>query len=131
MRVSRSSIVDTESQVLVVDKDPSFAKLAARAAAIAFHGVPHRISIATSGDEALDKARVRVPELVLLDYDMPDMDGLEVLTRLRSMHRGGEARVVVVSAVAPGERWKFASLGVEDFLAKPVGMPALLKMLEA
>ncbi len=128
-RTSRPSY-DMDLAVLVVDDDPAFAKLAGRAAAIAFHGVPARIEVATSGAAAVEMASARPPHLLLLDYDMPEMDGVETLARVRALAGGNETRVLVLSNGAEQERWRLASLGVQDFVAKPATLPALLQKLE-
>ena len=54
------------------------------------------------------------PQLVLLDYDLPGMDGVELLSRLRALPGAKKARVIVISATAgDAERWRFDALGVD------------------
>lgn len=122
--------IDTTFHVLVVDDDPVFARFVSRAAAIAFHGVDAKVHVATSGDEAIQLAKRHWPSLVLLDYGMPDMDGVETLGKLRALPRGGEIRAAVVSSSGDAQRWRFSVLGVDDFIAKPVTLPDLLRTLE-
>jgi CheY-like chemotaxis protein len=118
-------------QALVVDDDPDFAKLAARALAIAFHGKPAKVTVAHDGERGLEAAATRMPRLLLLDFDMPRMDGLEMLSRLRALPGASSCRVVVISAAgARLPRHNFQLLGVEDILAKPVPFPGLLAMLQ-
>src|SRR5262249_10181330 len=87
---------------------------------------------AGSGAEALERVRAEVPDLILLDFDMPGLDGVDTLTRLRDLPGGGRARVVVLSGrVAPADRWRFAVLGVNDFVAKPIDFAQLVDRIEA
>jgi serine/threonine-protein kinase len=114
-------------RVLVVDDDDMFRAFASRAVKLAFHGVGARIMAAGSGLEALSSALQTPPNLVLLDYDMPGLDGINTLSRLRVLPGGLEARILVVSARAnENERWRFSVLGVQDFLAKPVQLQDLV-----
>jgi CheY-like chemotaxis protein len=72
-----------------------------------------------------------LPDLVLLDYTMPELDGIETLSRLRAMPGGSRVRVVVFSTDAGlrVSRWRFSILGVKDFVEKPVDLPALVSII--
>jgi serine/threonine-protein kinase len=119
-------------RVLVVDDDDDFRKLSGRAVQLALFDLPLRLAAVASGADALASARRRPPQLVVLDYDMPGLDGLETLSRLRAQPHGTDARVVVVSGrVGDGERYQFELLGVEDFVRKPVQLPELVHALDA
>lgn len=113
-------------RVLIVDDDPMFRLFATRAVKLAFGARPVQVDVAGSGVEALMSALHQAPSLVLLDYDMPKLDGINTLSRLRRLPGGLEARILVVSARARDqERWRFSVLGVHDFLAKPVELQEL------
>ena len=61
---------------------------------------------------------------------MPGLDGIEVLSRLRTLPIGQRVRILVVSGTAgEAERWRFSFLGVTDFLAKPVSLPDLVETI--
>jgi eukaryotic-like serine/threonine-protein kinase len=127
---SDHSEISDAVRILVVDDDPDFRNFAKRAVQLSMIGAYVSISIAASGKEAIASAQRKPPRLVLLDYDMADLDGLATLSALRALPRGDEARVIVVSGrTKDEERWRFALLGVEDFVDKPVQLPALVGML--
>lgn len=112
--------------VLIVDDDPIFRKLAARCAQIAFFKCPVWIKSADSGEAAIEIASKRMPDLVLLDYMMPGLDGLGTLARLREFASGHRARVLVISGNSLHDQaWRFRVLGVEDFMTKPVDFQVL------
>lgn len=115
-------------RVLVVDDDPVFVRLAARAAQIAFVDVKVAVSRAKSGPAAVENARRWMPQLILLDYQLPELDGAEVLSRIRSLSGGEGVAVVVISGAAADDdtRWRFSVLGVRHFLPKPVAFPDLV-----
>ncbi len=89
----------------------------------------YHVHEAANGSEGLaETARIR-PDVVVLDLGLPDLDGLEVLTRLRSW----SAVPVVVLSVRAGEDDKIALLdaGANDYLTKPFGVGELLARLRA
>lgn len=122
---SRSDVLS----ILAVDDDDAFRRLAIRAAQIAFFGRKVTTRGAASGKDALSIGEA-APSLLLLDYDLPGLNGIETLARLRARPGGEEMRVVVVSGRAgEQERWRFNVLGVQDFVRKPVEFGSLVSTL--
>lgn len=119
-------------RVLVVDDDPSFRRFATRAVQLAFYGAMPRITAVDSGAAAIASAARNPPDLVLLDFDMPELDGVDTLSRLRALPGGERARVVMMSGNAGGsDRWRFSILGVNDFVDKPVDLEQLVQAISA
>lgn len=110
-------------RILVVDDDAWFCSFAARASQLALANLPVEVDLAESWHEALASALRAPPQIIVLDYDMPGLNGVETLSHLRGLPTAGRAQVLVVSAnVGAMERWRFSVLGVQDFLAKPVDL---------
>jgi DNA-binding NtrC family response regulator len=85
---------------------------------------------AASGREALSVAATNKPDAVLLDLRMPDMDGLQVLTRLRAAADGASVPVAIITAYATAANTIEAMrLGAFDHLTKPVGREDLASLL--
>ena len=86
---------------------------------------------ASDGAEALELARLRRPQLALLDYMMPEMDGIEVCRRIRENHSTRGVAVIILTARAD-EQTKLAALqaGANDFLTKPFSSAELALRLE-
>ena len=81
-----------------------------------------------SGLEML--ARLR-PPLVLLDIGLPDVDGIEVVTRIRSDIELRDTPVIAITASAMrGDRERFLSMGCDDYLSKPLQALELIAMVE-
>jgi len=121
--------------VLVVDDSRVFRKFTVQATQIAFfrRGKSREVIVhgACSGQEAITLASLQPPDLVLLDFDMPGLDGVDTLSHLRALPGGDSARVVVLSGrVRPADRWRFAVLGVNDFVNKPIDFSQLVDRLE-
>jgi len=76
---------------------------------------------ATSGQEALDLLRVIVPDIILVDIQLPDIDGLEITRRLRQDTRFAATPIVALTAYAmPGDRELFLRAGCSGYVAKPI-----------
>jgi DNA-binding response OmpR family regulator len=76
---------------------------------------------AVSGRRALEAVREHQPDLILLDVSMPDMDGYEVVSKLKSDPKTASIPIIMVSALAGrGARMIGLDSGAEDFLSKPV-----------
>ncbi|MDQ1155280.1 response regulator [Brevundimonas sp. SORGH_AS_0993] len=87
---------------------------------------------ATSGVEGLDLARALRPDAILLDIDLPDMDGHEVRTRLALDPKTCAVPVVAVTAAAGQDDIRKAqALGFEAYLTKPLDLTALAAVLAA
>jgi two-component system, OmpR family, KDP operon response regulator KdpE len=111
--------------VLVVDDEPQIL----RAMRTALRARGYQVATASGGNEALVLASTERPELVILDLGLPDMDGVEVIRRLRTW---SEVPVIVLS-VREGQEEKVAALdaGADDYVTKPFGLEELLARMRA
>ena len=90
----------------------------------------HEVIIARSGEEGLEIAINQAPDLVLLDVRLPNMDGLEVLRRLRAS--GSKAPVLVLTARDDEvDKVIGLELGADDYLTKPFGLRELMSRIKA
>ena len=89
-----------------------------------------RLQIALLPDEGLTLAQQAPPDLVLLDIQLPGMDGYEVLRRLRADARTARIPVIAISAnAAPGDIERGLAAGFDDYLAKPLELNLLVHTL--
>jgi CheY-like chemotaxis protein len=78
------------------------------------------IRLATNGAEAVREFEEWRPHLILMDFRMPVMDGLEAIRRIRSMPGGLELKIIAVTASAMDEnRQQLLEIGADDFIGKP------------
>ena len=81
----------------------------------------YRTLEATTGGEAVDLATHRAPDLVLMDIQLPDMDGVEALSRLRADGRTASIPVLALTAQAMhGDRERFLGAGFDGYITKPI-----------
>lgn len=103
-------------RVLVVDDDPSIVRFLE----IYLASQGFRVFSSLTGEAGLDAAERLLPDLILLDYMMPGLDGLEVLQRLKESAATARIPVVILTARSEvGERVKGLNLGVDDYVTKP------------
>ena len=91
-----------------------------------------RVVAAESGDEAVERIRDAVPDLILLDWMLPGLSGIELTRRWRS--RDETARVPIIMVTARGEeeeRVRGLATGADDYIVKPFSMPELIARTQA
>jgi two-component system, OmpR family, KDP operon response regulator KdpE len=113
------------TRVLVVDDEPQIRR--ALRTSLEAHG--YEVATAGTGEEGVLAAAETAPELVLLDLGLPDLDGTEVIERVRSF---SDVPVIVLS-VRDRQADKVAALdaGADDYVTKPFGVEELLARLRA
>ena len=92
----------------------------------------HQVVGATTGSEALLLAADRRPDLVVLDLQLPDLDGYEVLAQLRAQPDLADIPVIAVTAYAMvGDRDAALAAGFDGYLAKPIDPLTLARAINA
>jgi CheY-like chemotaxis protein len=91
----------------------------------------YRTLKACTGEEALELAASHPLALVLMDVQLPGIDGVETLARLRRDERTASVRVLALTAQAmDGDRARFLDAGFDGYLSKPVDVAELLRTVE-
>jgi CheY-like chemotaxis protein len=94
----------------------------------------HSVTIAGSGQEAVDLFEQRPFDLILMDVQMPGLDGLQATARIREKERasGGHIPIAAMTAqAAESDRLRCFESGMDAYVTKPVHVPALLKIIES
>ncbi len=114
-----------KTTALIIDDEVQIRRLLR----VALEGENYQVHEAENGQQGLIEVAHRRPDIILLDLGLPDMDGLDVLKRLREW---SEVPVLVLS-VRDDEQGKVAALdaGAEDYVTKPFSTPELLARLRS
>ncbi len=116
-----------KSRILVVDDHELNLKLAREI--LTARG--YEVAVAACGEDAVKVARDRPFELVLLDMQLPDIDGLEVLARLRSQPETKDVPIVALTAQAmAGDRERFLAAGCNGYIQKPISLRTFSQEVE-
>ncbi len=91
----------------------------------------HEVVMAVDGREGVEKALAEIPQLILMDMSLPEMDGWEATRRLKDDERTWEIPVIALTAHAmTGDREKALAVGCDDYDIKPVDFKRLLHKIE-
>jgi len=89
------------------------------------------IELAKNGQEAIDFTINHRPDLILMDIQMPKVDGLEAIKQIRSNPNRADIPIIALTALAmPGDREHCLEAGANEYLTKPVQMKELVMMIE-
>ncbi len=115
--------------VLLVEDNPANQKVGV----LMLQRLGLKVSVAVNGVEAVKAYGEHVFDLILMDYQMPEMDGIEATIHIRTMEQAGQHTPIVAltANVLAGEREKCLTARMDDFLAKPIRPEELSAMLEA
>lgn len=90
----------------------------------------YQVIVAHDGVEAIQKAEEIHPDLILMDIQMPVMDGMEAIQRLRSDSRFASTPIIALTALAmPGDRERCIAAGANEYISKPASLKALLNTI--
>ena len=91
----------------------------------------YRTLEATTGERALELAAKHLPDLVLMDIELPDVDGVDALARLRADERSAAIPVLALTAQAmAGDRERFLAVGFDGYISKPVNIASLVATVD-
>jgi len=113
-------------KILVVDDDPDIVEILRYNLSLA----GYEIKSASNGKECLKKAKLFIPELILLDVMMPEMDGIEACSLLKEIPSLINTRIIFLSARNEDYTQLSAfDAGADDYISKPVKPKILLKKI--
>jgi two-component system response regulator MprA len=114
-----------KQRILVVDDDPKINSMLRRS--LSWEG--YEVETAYRGEEALDKAQLRSPDVVILDIMMPGLNGIEVCKRIRE---ASDVPILMLTAKDEvGDRVQGLDVGADDYLVKPFALEELLARVRA
>ena len=116
-----------EPRILIVDTDRD----ASRQLADVLHELDYRIDIARYGHEALGYVRRKAYQLVLMEMNLPDMDGIELFDHMRREPNSTTPQAVILTSAVDSEMTRIAEMrGIQTVLSKPVDLVKLFRCLQ-
>jgi two-component system, OmpR family, alkaline phosphatase synthesis response regulator PhoP len=120
--------MSTTKKILIADDEPDILEI------LSFNlkGEGYEVATAKNGDEAIDKAKVFKPDLIILDMMMPGKNGMEVCNILRTQAAFAGTLIVFLTAIND-ENTEIKSLenGADDYLTKPISPKVLLSKVSS
>jgi DNA-binding response OmpR family regulator len=115
------------AKVLVVEDEPAIADVVSRY----LERAGYETAVAGTGEAALGRAEAARPDVVVLDLMLPDIDGLEVMRRLRRDDRGRGAIILLTARGEESDRIVGLRLGADDYVVKPFSPAELVARVDA
>ncbi len=118
--------MEKEVKVLLIDDEPDFTK----PMAFWFGSKGYYVIVASDGEKGIEMVKEKKPDVVFLDLNMPGMDGVETLTKIREFDK--ELPVIIISAYVDEEKMKkLEPLGISGVFYKTQDLETGLGLLEA
>ena len=115
-------------KILIVDDDPDIIEILRYNLSLA----GYEVKAASNGKEAIKKAKIFIPEIILLDVMMPEMDGIEACRLIREIPSLKNSRIIFLSARNEDYTQLSAfDAGADDYISKPVKPKILLKKISS
>jgi two-component system alkaline phosphatase synthesis response regulator PhoP len=115
-------------KILIVDDDPDIIEILRYNLSLA----GYKVKAASNGKEAIKKAKIFIPEIILLDVMMPEMDGIEACRLIREIPSLKNSRIIFLSARNEDYTQLSAfDAGADDYISKPVKPKILLKKISS
>ena len=116
------------AHVLIADDDPVIVRLLE----LNFRLAGFRVSTASRGDTAVERALELEPDVIVIDVNMPGIDGYEACSRLRREHGMTHVPIVMLTAHSPDDdAARAADLGVTDYVTKPFDPESLVAVVRS
>jgi CheY-like chemotaxis protein len=95
------------------------------------HAKSYGVIVARNGSDAITLARQDRPDVILMDIQMPGMDGLETTRRIRAEVTLHDVPIIALTALAMrGDREKCLAAGANDYMSKPISLKKLIELIE-
>jgi len=116
----------TDKAILIIDDNPTHLKLEE----IALAGNNYNIRTAANVDEALEILKTFLPQLILMDVQLPGVDGLDLTRRIKANPKFHNVDIIAITAYGMiGDKEKILEAGCDNYISKPIDIKAFQKMI--
>jgi PAS domain S-box-containing protein len=125
--VPETAVPENVPRILLTDDNET--TIAMLSEYLQVHG--YQVIVARNGVEAIQRATEASPDLILMDIQMPRIDGLEAIRRIRAMHSLADTPIIALTALAmPGDEERCLEAGANAYLSKPVRLRDVIQIIE-
>ncbi|MEJ5244837.1 MAG: PAS domain S-box protein [Bacteroidota bacterium] len=118
----------TNEKILILLAEDNEANLETMEAFLEYAG--YSVLVARNGKEAIESAIEYKPDIILMDIQMPKMDGIEAIRILKNDHNTSHIPIIALTALAmPGDRDRCFAAGANDYISKPVNFDTLVSSI--
>ncbi|MBE0697566.1 MAG: response regulator, partial [Anaerolineaceae bacterium] len=133
LREKRRASAAKEANILIADDNETSSRILAdylnNIGGVENHAF--RVTIAYNGAEAIERTREINPDLILMDIQMPGMDGLEAIRRIRADEKIKFIPIIAITALAmAGDRKRCLEAGANEYMSKPLSLKELTDMID-
>ena len=122
----RISIIPSSNTILLVEDNPT--NMMFTGDYLVAKGF--NLITAENGLQAIEQAEIHKPDIILMDIQMPELDGLETIRRFQSAPEFASVPIIALTALAmPGDRERCLEAGASEYLAKPVSLKKLFEVI--
>jgi len=91
----------------------------------------HSVIEARDGSDGMEKAIKEKPDLIMMDIQLPDIDGMETTRRIRASEADGDIPIIAITSYAmPGDREKALAAGCTSYIEKPINTETVMAEIE-
>lgn len=119
--------MDKQFHILLIEDNPNNIKLMV----MLLEQQSYKVTVAVDAESGIEQAKAITPDMILLDIQLPEMDGMEACRILRQESKLTHTPIIALTAFAmPGDKERILSNGFDDYMAKPFNYREFLKLVE-
>jgi len=120
-------IVDKNPHILLIEDNPNNIKLMV----MLLEQQQYKVTVAVNAESGIEQANALLPDMILLDIQLPEMDGMEACRILRQNEKLAYIPIIALTAFAmPGDKERIMANGFDEYMAKPFNYREFLKLVE-
>jgi len=120
-------MTDKQSHILLIEDNPNNIKLMV----MLLEQQGYKVTVTVDAESGIEQAKSILPDMILLDIQLPEMDGMEACTIIRQDPNFAYTPIIALTAFAmPGDKERILANGFDEYMAKPFNYREFLKLVE-
>lgn len=120
-------MTDKQSHILLIEDNPNNIKLMV----MLLEQQGYKVTVSIDAESGIEQAKSTLPDMILLDIQLPEMDGMEACKIIRQDPNFSHTPIIALTAFAmPGDKERILANGFDEYMAKPFNYREFLKLVE-